>query len=274
MTVQRSTAPAARVTDAPVTRRPKSKVSTTPTSDARQRVSRREGQRAGPLHPRLAAIKELVPSLATALGETCEVVLHDLGRGANSIVAIENNLTGRELGGPMTDLLLSRVRRGETTDAINYRTQTPSGRTLRSSTMFIKDDDGSAIGCLCLNADVTPWLDVQQLVERVLGPTGADRNQTTAADPGQESPAPPVEAFPGDIEGLRKALVEHAIANVGIPVALMQKSHKMDIVQALDGDGFFMVKESVGYLAKALGVTRYSIYNYLNEIKDGSPLRV
>jgi len=187
----------------------------------------------------LAALVPTVNSLAAALGAGTEVVLHDLGALPNSIVAIAGDLTGREVGGPMTDLLLGLVRRGTTHDLTNYETYAPDGRVIRSSTVFLRDAGGVAVGCLCVNSDQA----VAGRVERV------------------------VEAFPGDVDTLQRLLVERAVADVDVPVALMKKVHKSTVVRVLDDAGYFLIKDSVDHLAGALDVTRYTIYNYLNEIR-------
>nr|BFE53702.1 hypothetical protein GCM10017745_71290 [Saccharothrix mutabilis subsp. capreolus] len=182
----------------------------------------------------LTALIPTVHNLATALGPGTEVVLHDLAALPNSIVAIAGDLTGRKVGGPMTDLLLGLVRRGTTHDLPGYETYAPDGRPIRSSTVFLRDADGVAIGCLCVNSD-----------------TG--------------SPKPPVETFPSDVDTLQRVLVERAIGSVGVPVELMKKSHKSQVVKMLDDAGLFLIRDSVDHLAGVLGVTRYTIYNYLNE---------
>lgn len=187
----------------------------------------------------LAALVPTVNSLAAALGPGTEVVLHDLGALPNSIVAIAGDLTGREVGGPMTDLLLGLVRRGTTQDLTNYETYAPDGRVIRSSTVFLRDSDGVAVGCLCVNSDQA----VAGRAERV------------------------VEAFPGDVDTLQRLLVERAVAGVDVPVPLMKKAHKSTVVRVLDDAGYFLIKDSVDHLAGALDVTRYTIYNYLNEIR-------
>jgi predicted transcriptional regulator YheO len=229
----------------------------------------REGQPSGPLHPRLAAVIDMVPSLAATIGRASEVVVHDLSKVPNSIVAIAGNLTGRAVGGPMTDLLISAVSKGTTADLINYHTETADGRLMRSSTIFVRDADGVAIGCLCINIDVTSWADLADIAAWNLGtgsiPGTHGDTAEVPADLGPRGNRP--EAFPSDMGELREALVAKAIEGVGVPVDLMQKQHKKRVVQALDADGFFLIKGSVSYLARALHVTRYSIYNYLNEIR-------
>ncbi|NUT92964.1 MAG: aminotransferase class V, partial [Saccharothrix sp.] len=142
------------------------------------------------------------------------------------------------VGGPMTDLLLGLVRRGTTQDLAGYETYAPDGRPIRSSTVFLRDARGVAIGCLCVNSD-----------------PGTRRHPTTD----------PVETFPGDVDTLQRVLVERAIRGVGVPVDLMKKSHKSQVVKVLDDAGLFLIRDSVDHLAGVLGVTRYTIYNYLNE---------
>jgi len=45
-----------------------------------------------------------------------------------------------------------------------------------------------------------------------------------------------------------------------------QKRHKIAVVNDLKDRGLFMLKESVEMAAQALQVTRFTIYNYLNEL--------
>ncbi len=182
----------------------------------------------------LSALMPTVDSLASALGPDTEVVLHDLSRLPNSIVAIAGSLTGRQVGGPMTDLLLGLVRRGTTTDMPGYETYAPDGRAIWSSTTFVRDATGVAVGCLCVNKL------------------------------GTHEASGPVESFPQDVDTLQRVLVEKAISDVGVPVELMKKVHKSQVVRVLDEAGFFLIRDSVDHLAGVLEVTRYTIYNYLN----------
>ncbi|WP_410585109.1 aminotransferase class V-fold PLP-dependent enzyme [Amycolatopsis sp. lyj-108] len=188
----------------------------------------------------LTALVPAVHALAAMLGPGNEVLLHDLSRLPDSIVAIAGDLTGRTVGGPMTDLLLGLVRRGTTQDLTNYETHGPDGRAIRSSTLFLRDADGVAIGCLCVNrlSDGSP--------------------KANGHEP---------ETFPPDVDSLQRFLVGRAVAKAGIPVDLMKKRHKAAVVRELDEAGFFLIKDSVDHLAGELDVTRYTIYNYLNEIR-------
>ncbi|MGX9899123.1 helix-turn-helix domain-containing protein [Arthrobacter sp. SA17] len=46
----------------------------------------------------------------------------------------------------------------------------------------------------------------------------------------------------------------------------MRKEHKVQVVAELERRGFFLVKQAAETAAIALGVTRFTIYNYLNEL--------
>ncbi len=95
------------------------------------------------------------------LGDRYEVILHDLSHVESSIVGIEGSITHRKIGGPATNYLIQLLREygDEAKDSINYKNVMPDGRVLRSSTIFIRDNDGKIIGSLCINQDLTDlWL--------------------------------------------------------------------------------------------------------------------
>lgn len=188
----------------------------------------------------LAALVPAVPGLAAMLGPGNEVVLHDLSRLPDSIIAVAGDLTHRTPGGPMTDLLLGLVRRGTTQDLLDYETHGPDGRPIRSSTIFLRDGNGEAIGCLCINSD-----------RPAAAPGGGEHRET----------------FPPDVDSLQRYLIDRAIVKVGVPVELMKKKHKSTVVRELDEAGYFLIKDAVDHLATELDVTRYTIYNYLNEVR-------
>ena len=192
-------------------------------------------------HELLASLVPAVHGLAAMLGPGNEVLLHDLSRLPDSIAAIAGDLTNRPVGGPMTDLLLGLIRRGTTADLINYRTNSPDGRPIRSSTLFLRDADGVAIGCLCVNSELP--------------------EATSSETPRQE------ESFPPDVDSLQRFLVDRAIAKIGVQPVRMKKHHKAAVVRELDEAGFFLIRDSVDHVAGQLDVTRYTIYNYLNEIR-------
>jgi predicted transcriptional regulator YheO len=205
----------------------------------------------------LATLATLVEPLSRTLPDDCEVVLHDLRRLPNSIVAIAGDMTGRSVGGPATDLLLRKAAAGTIATTVGYETRLPDGRSLRSTTIVVRDAEGTAVAALCINCDVMIWRAVKAIAESML-PEESSTEQHTEQ--------PPEERFFRDIDGLAQHVLAEAINACGAPVDLMQKRHKIAVVNDLKDRGFFMLKESVGMAAQALQVTRFTVYNYLNEL--------
>lgn len=202
-------------------------------------------------------VAPIVPTLAAALGPRTEVVLHDLTRMPKTIVAIAGSITGRGVGGPPTDLGLQTFRSDDPEDLINYRTETADGLLLRSSSIFFRSSSGKPVICLCINVDVRELEQARSVLETL---TAFADSQLVRQEPA------PAETFPATVEELADGLVAQAIAACGLPLHQMKKRHKLAVVSELDRRGFFALRESVDVIAQRLGVTRYTIYNYLNEL--------
>ena len=225
----------------------------------------------------LSMLSALVEPLGQALPATTEVVLHDLSRLPQSIVAVVGDVTGRKVGDPATDVLLEHLASGNDSHLVGYATRLPNGREMRSSTIIMRDSKGVACAAVCVNTDVSTWLDVRRLVDTMMGP----RLGYGDIAPSLEASAPPVssaeratagqpagETFAHDVEELAAYLIHDAIAEAGVPVALMRKEHKMRVVARLQQRGLFLLRDGVETVASSLQVTRFTIYNYLNELAD------
>ena len=96
----------------------------------------------------------LVEYLGATLGPDYEVVLHEILPETSRVAAIANGtISGRDVGAPITNAALRMImqKQYETSDYnLNYTGQLANGKTIRSSTMFIKDG-GKLVGLLCIN---------------------------------------------------------------------------------------------------------------------------
>lgn len=213
----------------------------------------------------IAVFTALVEPLGQTMPANCEVTLHDLSKLPNSIVAICGEVTGRSIGDPATDLLLEQAASGRFENRLGYETCLPDGRRLRSSTMVIKDVSGSPVAALCVNADMTVWEQLQHMATGMLATSAAGANEP-AVRPARDEGSP--EVFVHDVDELASHLIRQAITDIGVPVELMQKRHKIEVVRDLKSRGLFMLKDAVELIAGELDVTRFTIYNYLNQIGD------
>ena len=210
-------------------------------------------------------IKKFIPwvdVLAEAFGSNCEVVLHDLLNLDRAIVKIANgHITGRQVGAPITDMGLRLFEEDKInkkgTAVIGYRTKTKEGRELKSTTIFIRDEKDNAVGCLCINIDLTPYLATKNLIDQICQPIRPDN-----AEAENESP----EKFVSDVDSLMGQLIEKVMNNANKPVISMSKEDKLQVMRDLKKRGFFLIKGSVKRLSGEWGVSLPTIYKYLEEI--------
>jgi len=237
-------------------------------------TSPQRGDATGRSYPRtadgerlLAAFAEIVEPIGRALPANVEIVLHDLSLLPNSIVAVFGDVTGRQIGDPATDLLLRKAASGVLETDTGYETRLPDGRRLRSSTTIIHDVLGNPVLALCINSDLSAWQAVARLAAAMVGesetPAGSAATMESRAEVTRES-------FVRDVDELASMLLHEAVLEAGVPLELMQKRHKLEVVRALKARGMFMLRDAVEMVAEALQVTRFTIYNYLNEIGDGA----
>jgi predicted transcriptional regulator YheO len=67
-----------------------------------------------------------------------------------------------------------------------------------------------------------------------------------------------------------KEIIDDAVHKLGKSVSVMNKEEKIYAVQVMMRRGLFIVKGGVARAAAALGVTRHSIYNYIDELRERS----
>ena len=199
----------------------------------------------------------LVEPLQAVLPAPSEVVLHDLSKLPNSIVAIAGNITERSIGGVATNTLMQDASSGNLDTKYNYNTKAADGSDVSCSTIVFRASNGTPVAALCVIKDVSVWKTLQQALNSLIPPAVVGNTQT---------PPPDAEVFSKDVDELAADLLKSAIARAGSPVAKMTKSQKIAVVADLQDRGFFVLKESVEKVASALEVTRFTIYNYLKEL--------
>lgn len=201
---------------------------------------------------------QTIDGLYETLGCRYEVILHDLSQLEQSIVAVRGNITNRKAGGPPTNYLLKFLRKygDEAPNQINYRNETSDGRVLRSSTMFIRDEDGHIVGSLCINQDLTDYIVASKLIQ-----------ENISFQESEEKVEGTEEVFAHDISEVMEAMVSGELEVMQKPVAYMQKEDKLAVVESLEEKGIFDIKGAVEYVAERLGVTNFTVYNYLKEIR-------
>lgn len=209
----------------------------------------------------------LVPFLGEVLGSDYEVVLHEIGAESRIIAIANSQVSGREIGAPLTDKALHFIRNGSYRDKnweLNYLGISKNGSALRSSTFFIKDGRGKLIGLLCVNFDGSKYHELSRQILSLVYPA-----DFTDSLPSPEAPAPDeggganAEHFPNSAEDMVADAIRQATANASVPVDRMTPQEKIDIVDRLNRSGIFIVKGAVSNVAQAIGCSEATVYRYL-----------
>jgi predicted transcriptional regulator YheO len=196
---------------------------------------------------------QLAVGLHRLFGSQCEVVIHDFTDFERSIIHIEGNVTNRSIGGAATDLLLTRASSGETDqDLYNYLTSLPGGRLMKSSTIFLRDEQGEAYGALCINFDISAFVSMRQLLGDFIS---------------TEEPEEVSELLSDDIATTIHNIITDTLYEIRTDLPIMTRDDKIDLIARLDAKGVFKVKKAVPILADQLGLSRATVYNYLGEAR-------
>ena len=214
-------------------------------------------------NPELEKYIPLIKTIAEMFGKKCEVLIHDFSNPQHSIVVIENgHVTGRKIGDPITDLALSVWKKNgyenkKTDRIINYKTKSKDGKMLKSSTVFIRNNQKKIIGCICINYDLTEHSMFYKVMDEFCTIVDLDRERSEKS----------IETFSSDVKEVLKNIIQEAVEKIGKPIPLMQKEDKLMVAKIADEKGAFLIKGAITQLAKEINVSRFTIYNYLEEIK-------
>lgn len=188
--------------------------------------------------------------IAQGLGETfapfCEVVLHDLTDPRQAIVAIHNNLSGRKVGQPATELGLARIADPDYAQVIsNYANSFADGRQAKSTSIGIKGADGAYVAALCLNVDLTLFQGLQSAI-----------GQFVSIDP-QGTPRESLN--PVGADAIRAQIDQFAARRATTPRALATEDRRT-LLRELREAGCMEVRRASDIIAAHLGVSRATVY--------------
>lgn len=192
--------------------------------------------------------------LVKMFGSHCEVAIHDFSDLKKSLVYLAGNVTGRKIGSPITDLVLTELTKhpSEVEDIPNYKTQSSKGNIMKSSTVFLRDQDQNVIGALCINYDISLMMQFSGEMEEFIS---FDVNQTKS------------ENFYSTVQDVIQSMVDQVLQGFKKAPSLMNLEEKVECVRLLEDKGTFLIKGSTEYLASVLGVSKFTIYNYLQKIR-------
>lgn len=201
-------------------------------------------------------LKKVVDCVAQVFGSNCEVVLHSLKDPGHSVIKIANgHVTGRKVGSPLTDFSIDILRKAKSSgkDIIrSYFNRLDDGTPLKSADVVIKDDQGNPIGLLCINIDLSiPLFDfIRELMAK-----------------GRQFSEEVVERFPSHPNDLVLRMLEVVTVRVNSQRETSSSDRNKEIVIELYKSRIFDVRGAIDIIAKKIGISRYTVYNYIREAK-------
>jgi len=199
----------------------------------------------------------MADGITNTFGDNCEIAIHDLRDITHSLVYITGNVTNREIGSPVTDAVIREiVKHGSTVkDKYSFKTITEDGREIKSTTLFIRNKSGEVIAALCINFDVTVYLNAMQALEQFAGVIKSKTSEKIS------------KKIAFSVDNTIEALFEDAVVEIGKRPATMSTDEKINLVRILERKGVFQIKGVVNQVALQLGVSNFTVYNYLKKIR-------
>ncbi len=161
-------------------------------------------------------------------------------------------MTNRKIGDGASHIVLDTLNHQEEMleDSIGYLTKTHDGRVLKSSSIYIKDENGEPQYIFCINYDMTQLSIAEIAIKSLLNL--------------ESSPSTEAEEIPTNVNELLDDLIEQSVKRIGKPVALMSKEDKVNCIRFLNDAGAFLITKSGDKISNYFGISKYSIYNYID----------
>ncbi len=201
----------------------------------------------------------LVRGISTVFGSNCGVSLHVRDGDAFPCVAHENGeLMERGLGSNVSAFLLDIIRdesyAGGRSLIDLYYVKLANGHALKTVASLIRNPAGEIIACLCIGIDLS--VPLHEFI-RTFIPVVDDNLANSLAEPSSDSRSP------NDIYNFIQEFLELEIINSNELRSVSPTEKNKRIVKELQRRGIFKIRGSTSIVAQELGVSRYTIYNYL-----------
>ncbi len=202
-------------------------------------------------------LKTYIP-LITAIGKTIgigEIILYDFTVDPPSIIAKEGGITGREPGTPASQYLLDMVKEMQEeneTIKLNYEATTKSGKPLKSTTLIISNQDEEVEGVLSLNIDMSAVNVMEHFINQLAGTEKVNSQ----------------DEMPQNTQEFLSIMIQKGIESITKPLCYFDKKDNIEVVRFLNNHHVFTIKGATDTLARELNVSRYTIYNYIEEVRN------
>ena len=217
------------------------------------------------MYKSLEPYAKLVYFLSAALGDNCEIALHDLTSKDQEIVAISNPISGREVGAKLSNLSLHYLEEKQYLNhdyVMNYKTVGNDGKLMRAATYFIKEEGREMpVGMLCINVNISDLEYLTSTIKKILG-IKEEKDIEFKMDN-------PVEILSSPLDEMIDMYIKECLEKMGFPSYFLAErlnvDEKIKVVKYLQEKGTFKVKGAIVLVAEKLAVSEPTVYRYLKK---------
>lgn len=187
------------------------------------------------------------------MGPQTEVVLHD--RTGKILWITGGEITGRAVGQQEQLSAMEMIARQQAAEGsdfcIGYKSFSRKGTPLRSSSLFFRDEKGALDYVLCVNQDISAYVDLQEMLSAFIG----DRPEVQQVQPDNDS-----------LDDVVMKMILGEIARLK-PSDLESKEDKLRLIARLNEKGIFGARGAVGTVCELLHIAQPTLYKYLQELR-------
>jgi D-arginine utilization repressor len=195
-------------------------------------------------------LEPICESLAMLLSPSAEVVLHDIA--TDTIAGIWNSFSNRKVGDPA---LINDLTGGQLESFVMgpYEKVGPDGRRITSISSVFAADDGTPLALVCVNLDRSPMDEAIKTLAAMVAPA---------------TNRPPEVLFERDWREQISLTVHDWCRTNMVDRSRLTRSHRLELVRALDEADLFSTRHAAQHAAVALGVSRATIYTMLKQARE------
>lgn len=198
----------------------------------------------------LKQYEPLIKAVVEVFHPFVEAAVHNLKQG--KVVAIYHNISQRKVGEP-SPLKELKVSVKDFPDYFSpYYKQNWDGRSLKCTSITMRNKKGKPIGLICINIDVAFFEQGYQMMKTFLNVKDEAEN--------------PVEIFGSQSDEQIERMMKQFLGEKDLSLQHLTRTQKKELVQHLYRKGVFNFKNAVPFIAKKLNTSRASVYNYIKQI--------
>ncbi|MCG8634532.1 MAG: PAS domain-containing protein [Desulfobacterales bacterium] len=207
-------------------------------------------------HP-LSRFTPIADAVARLFHPSAEVVIHELS--SDKVYYIANPFSGRRPG----DISLLKLKAEELEnegDIIGpYEKAGEKGQLIRAVTSVLRDDNGKALGLMCINLDYSGFEPALDLLESLIRP--------------RQTRSHPEILFRNDWRDQIKLEIRTFLEAQSLSLDNLNAGNRRSLMACLDEKGLFYAKKSIEQVAAILNVSRATAYNDLQTVRKTASTR-